>query len=281
MSLYEKLKEGLPIRVLEHNGFKYVAAHDVRDRMNNVFDCNWSFKVKEVNPNLTTLKSIEDISTIVVLGQVSVMLDGVEFVKEAFGGCDVKKFTKGARKGQPVDIAMDFQSAAVDALKACCKLLGVGDAISNGDVGSHKPKFKITSASKPEVEPNRNTKPVSGDVNGTKDASEQLKEKIRRLKAKNTKGENKVVAEPKPDVAKSEDEEEPHQEGRGFSYEDNQPDTLAVKKVILQNFATNKGLSVDKFITAAYGDAVSLDTITEEQITAMINGDINVAATGE
>ena len=85
------------------------AVHYLR-RLNEAFESQWSWKVLRYE--------VRD-SEVLVHGALTA---GGE-TKEAFGGSGI---TVNRTTGEVVSIADDLKSAATDALKKCCSLLGVG-----------------------------------------------------------------------------------------------------------------------------------------------------------
>jgi hypothetical protein len=92
--------------------FSYVSGAQYIHRLNEVFNCNWNFKILEYK--------LLDNDEIVVIGELTVM-DGV-VVKQSVGSGSVSK----TRSGEIISVGDDLKAAATDALKKCCSLLGVG-----------------------------------------------------------------------------------------------------------------------------------------------------------
>lgn len=89
----------------------YVETASVIQRLNEAFDGDWSFEIREKAIDLEN-------GYIWVLGRIQ--CEGV--VKEQFG---FKNITFDA-SGKPLDLGFDLKAAASDALKKCATLLGVG-----------------------------------------------------------------------------------------------------------------------------------------------------------
>jgi len=92
----------------------YVEGAEYIRRLNEAFGPFWDFSIVEH----FTLD--EDI---VVRGLLHVELNGRIIKKEAFGGSQVKKMRNS---GKIIALADDYKSAATDALKKACSLLGIG-----------------------------------------------------------------------------------------------------------------------------------------------------------
>lgn len=89
----------------------YIETPSVIKRLNEAFDGEWSFEIKEKEIDLTR-------GYIWVLGRLTCG----NIVKEQFG---FKAFAPNHEKGFP-DFGDDLKAAASDALKKCATLLGVG-----------------------------------------------------------------------------------------------------------------------------------------------------------
>lgn len=281
MSYFEEFSKPMEIHVLTHNGFKYVKASDVRTRLNEVVDCKWSFEVLKSYPSMDAGVG-DDVRTILVLGRLYVDIDGVSVSKDAFGSCDIRRFTKGPNKGNIIDLGMDFQTAAVAAFKACAKMLGVADNIEEGEEAVvSQAKAPISKpASKPAVQPSAEPQRTSSTG-----MSEDVAKKLQALKEKAAKASEKSNAEnvSKP-IHENKASEQPAQEQQnvdGFDYSKNIPNSIAVKKMILANLADNMGTTSENLIKSAYGDEITLDNITESQLTSIIGGQFESAASNK
>jgi hypothetical protein len=81
----------------------------------------WNFEIMEG-------KQVDD--QIVVLGKLTIegrdnKGEKVVITKMQYGSADVKRFSVGDKKGQMMDLANDYKSAASDSLKKCSSLLGI------------------------------------------------------------------------------------------------------------------------------------------------------------
>ncbi len=88
----------------------YVEGTDYIRRLNEAFECHWSFKVREY-------QILEH--DVVVLGE----LTAGDVVKTAFGGSSI---TRDRQSGEAKNLADDLKGAATDALKKASSLLGLG-----------------------------------------------------------------------------------------------------------------------------------------------------------
>lgn len=145
-SLVEKLTEATPEdwvlqRPIRGGGIvDYVPGGHFIEKYNECFGFLWSTKVIEHKVDLET-------NQIVVLGEVSVEVpgrtiikeypdgtketvrfDSIKIIKQQFGGSEVKRFSKDIvgksgevtyKKGDMMDLADDFKSAATDSMKKC------------------------------------------------------------------------------------------------------------------------------------------------------------------
>lgn len=87
----------------------YVEGHEYIKRLNEAFESNWSFEIKEHH---IVEKHIIVIATI--------KAEGIS--KTAFGSSEIKS----GRNGDPISIGDDMKSAATDALKKASSLFGLG-----------------------------------------------------------------------------------------------------------------------------------------------------------
>ena len=96
--------------------FEYIPGDKIIERLNNVFDLNWNFRVKE--------KSVyDDIGQICVLGSLEVIIpdSGERIIKEQWGSAIISTYSNG----KVICIGDDIKSATTDALKKCATMLGV------------------------------------------------------------------------------------------------------------------------------------------------------------
>ncbi len=111
---YIKQKEGRGGLTLD-----YVEANYVTARLNATFMFDWDVEVLETK----ILKEVGQIATQVKL--TVRFADGTQVSKTAWGGSEIKKYAKGKRQGQIIDIADDLKGSQSDAMKKAASLLGV------------------------------------------------------------------------------------------------------------------------------------------------------------
>lgn len=96
--------------------YKYVPITDVIDRMNRVFEGNWTSEVIDS-------EVVED--NILVRVRVYVKDNGNTYYHEGYGSSQIARFSYGDKKGQAVNIGNNYNSAKSLAIKAACKKWGV------------------------------------------------------------------------------------------------------------------------------------------------------------
>lgn len=97
----------------------YIEGHSVIERLNMVFDSEWSFSILEH-------RILEETDEVLVVGQ----LRAGNVVKTQFGSSLI---TRARESGEPVSLADDYKAAATDSIKKCASLLGVGLHLYQGD----------------------------------------------------------------------------------------------------------------------------------------------------
>lgn len=124
-------------------GFEYIR------RLNEAFDGQWSFEVKEYKIGE---------KSVVVLGRI--VAEGI--AKEAFGGSSI---TRDYQTGEATNIADDLKAAATDALKKASSLLGLGlHLYSASQQPSSAPRREDDRGSPPPREGRHGEKaPLSGN----------------------------------------------------------------------------------------------------------------------
>lgn len=117
-----------------HTGkqLSYVEGHEYIRRLNEAFDGQWSFEIKDYQ--------IHD-SSVVVMGR----LIAGEVVKEAFGGSSV---VRDRETGGPLNLADDLKAAATDALKKASSLLGLGLHMYGDDADDEVEPDRMRSTSR-------------------------------------------------------------------------------------------------------------------------------------
>jgi len=97
----------------------YIEGHAVIERLNMVFESDWSFSILEH-------RILEETDEVLVVGQ----LRAGNVVKTQFGS---SRITRARESGDPISLADDLKAAATDSIKKCASLLGVGLHLYNGD----------------------------------------------------------------------------------------------------------------------------------------------------
>ena len=122
----------------------YIEGHSIIQRLNDVFDGNWSFEI-------VSHEILEE--EVIVKGRLS----ADEVIKNQFGSSAI---TRAKETGAIVNLADDLKSAATDSLKKCATMLGVGLYLYSGQPDSTEGK----DSGQPAGEGKRpaNTKPQSG-----------------------------------------------------------------------------------------------------------------------
>lgn len=111
----KKLSASLPVYNRPGGGgaYTYIKGKDVIKRLNYAFKGEWSSIVKDTQ--------VTDHYVVVC---VSLIANNIEH--QGFGGAEIKKFSSGERKGQPVNIQDSYKSAFTNALKKAAEQFGVG-----------------------------------------------------------------------------------------------------------------------------------------------------------
>ena len=146
----------------------YVEGYHFVERLNEAFGLLWSARVKDWKiQEETNSKGEKKETQIVVLRELSIKIpgrtiikenpdgtkettiyDGLEIVKEQFGGSEIKRYAKDVtnnktgdvtyRKGDVIDLANDLKGAATDGLKKDCLELGMFNDIYSKRGGEEK-----------------------------------------------------------------------------------------------------------------------------------------------
>lgn len=109
----------------------YIEGHTVIHRLNEAFESNWSFSVKEHS-------ILEETGEVLVLAQ----LRAGSIVKSQFGS---SRITRNSETSEMVSLASDLKAAATDALKKCATLLGVGLHLYNKNNGNGQYQNNVTN----------------------------------------------------------------------------------------------------------------------------------------
>ena len=108
----------------------YVETVHYIDRLNEVFISKWNWEI--ISENVTDYEAY-------CKGRLTVEIDGVTVVKEAYGGKDITmvdiydKQTRQVIGRKPFSIADDLKSAGSDAIKKASSLLGIGLHLYRGN----------------------------------------------------------------------------------------------------------------------------------------------------
>lgn len=103
----------------------YVEVGYVVDRLNEAFGRLWDFEIldQQVGNEQVWVK-----------GQLKVWLaPNFAITKTQFGGVPIKRFARGDKAGQVMDIANDLKAAAADSLKKCASYLGIARDVYWGE----------------------------------------------------------------------------------------------------------------------------------------------------
>lgn len=138
-------KEFIESRPIRGGGTaKYVPGPRFIQRLNECFGFLWSQKVKkyfEIDGQVVSLVEL----SVKVPGRTMIreypdgtkettIIEGLEIIKEQFGGSEVKKYAKDIKgkdgeityhKGDVIDLADDYKGATTDAFKKCGMSLGM------------------------------------------------------------------------------------------------------------------------------------------------------------
>lgn len=121
----------MPFKLKQRKGlggmiFDFIPTEDVINRMNVVFDGNWSTEI-------ITQEIIEEF--VLVRVRVSVINGtGVAVTHEGYGSGQIQRYTSGANKGKLLDIGNAYKSAESKAIKNACTRFGVGLYFKEEDI---------------------------------------------------------------------------------------------------------------------------------------------------
>jgi len=140
--------------------YKYVPSEDIVERMNTVFQGNWSTEVLES-------QVIED--NILVRVRVQAVApnstDSMPFFHEGYASQSIARFTGGANSGKAIDIGNSYKSAMSKAIKVACSRWGVALNLEDSDdTGSYKTGAPVggMSGETPQQKPATKTDIPSG-----------------------------------------------------------------------------------------------------------------------
>ncbi len=153
----------------------YIEGHAVIERLNMVFEAEWSFSILEH-------RILEETDEALVVGQ----LRAGDVVKTQFGS---SKITRARDSGEPISLADDFKAATTDSIKKCASLLGVGlhlyngDKQANGQNPNHNRRSYSHQGRSTNYQNNRSrfNKPTNGNGNGNGRLSSRQFKYIMRL----------------------------------------------------------------------------------------------------
>jgi hypothetical protein len=154
VELYKQFPNVRERRGQGNKTFKYVASNDIIDRMNRVFQGNWSVEViaaKELDTDV-----LVHVRVTVFDQQPNGPVMG--YVQEAFASHPLAKFSTGDKQGQVIDRGNSYRAAHSKALKAAVARWGVGLYMDEeGEEGeSHSSTF---TASPPAADPSKGNSP--------------------------------------------------------------------------------------------------------------------------
>lgn len=151
--------------------FEYIPGDKIIERLNNVFELNWNFRVKE--------KSVyDDIGQICVLGSLEVIMpdSGERIIKEQWGSAIISTY----ENGKVICIGDDIKSATTDALKKCATMLGVAlylyDSTNESQDLSKNTVIPIKPSDKKAVEA------IASEIKATKCSRSQFNTVMRIIK---------------------------------------------------------------------------------------------------
>ena len=136
--------------------FKYVPSDDIVDRMNKVFQGNWTTEVMEA-------KIIED----QILMRVRVTVTDPKntdtennwFFQEGYASQPIARYTFGDKKDQSIDIGNSYKSAMSKAIKTAVAKWGVAlyltESDNDGEVATPSPFQMPTASTKTVSAPNQ------------------------------------------------------------------------------------------------------------------------------
>ena len=138
--LYQRLAAPFETTFRDQRGgveLEYITGEQCVSRLNQVLGpLGWSFMVREHGLNA-------EADEIWVLGELTVMADGLTATRQQFGS---QKIKRARQTGNPLDIGFDLKGATTDSLKKCASLIGVGlylsrketptaESVTTGDTG--------------------------------------------------------------------------------------------------------------------------------------------------
>ncbi len=104
--------------------FKYVPSTDIVDRMNRVFNGNWSTEV-------VSQERADDFIVVRVRVTAFDSETGRVFSHDGYGSSLVARYSEGQKSGQVIDLGNAYKSAEAKAIKNACTRWGVGLYLEN------------------------------------------------------------------------------------------------------------------------------------------------------
>lgn len=151
-----------PFEVKERRGvgnqtFKYVSSEDIVDRMNKVFQGDWSTEIREE-------KVVEDQVLMCVRVYARDAESNHEFWQDGYASHPLARYTSGQNQGKIIDIGNSYKSAMSKAIKTAVAKWGVGLYLEPNE-DTDTPVFTApvtTRVPLPEPNPSITPKKVSG-----------------------------------------------------------------------------------------------------------------------
>lgn len=131
LTLLESLSKEFPESKVKHRLIKdgekekvidYVAGADVIRRLNECFDGQWNFEVKDKIVDI-------DIGQVAILGKLTTYMNERIISREQWGASNIKCFSNG----RIISLGDDIKIATTDSLKKCATMLGIALYLYDGD----------------------------------------------------------------------------------------------------------------------------------------------------
>jgi len=129
--------------------FKYVPSEDIVDRMNRVFEGEWSTEVIDS-------EIIEDSVLVCVRVHVKDHQENTIYYHDGYASHPLSRYTGGDNKGKIIDVGNSYRSAVSKAIKTACTRWGVAlyleeNETSSGEVISTAVNFAPTFSKTEEI----------------------------------------------------------------------------------------------------------------------------------
>lgn len=225
--------------------FKYVKGAEVIDRLNKVFQGNWSLEIRDV------IRSDDDVLVHVCLSvwEADSDMKMPIITKEQFGHATIKRYDSGPRQGQVIDYGNAFKSAVTDGIKKAASLLGVGLYLYDLDnpVGLENGlEEKVASKSTKQEEVKPKSEPTPPPFEEPEPPA------------------NPVV----PDLVLPSDKKD--DAPKDESTEDQEDNITDIQKCAIENMSKLKQLTVEEVIKAAISEDKPLAELTYTEAAAAI-----------